>query len=62
MSKRNGDKARFYCGKDGVITIEESQTMETSLEFVEGMRLYRGYLSHSNARRRGRRWNFNRLR
>jgi chaperonin GroEL len=32
-------------GKDGVITVEESQTMETSLEFTEGMRLDRGYLS-----------------
>ncbi|MBO0861202.1 MAG: hypothetical protein J2P21_22495 [Chloracidobacterium sp.] len=31
-------------GKDGVITVEESQTMETSLEFAEGMRLDRGYL------------------
>ena len=32
-------------GKDGVITVEESKTMDTTLEVVEGMRFDRGYLS-----------------
>ncbi len=32
-------------GKDGVITVEESRTMDTSLEVVDGMQFDRGYLS-----------------
>src|SRR6516225_8841738 len=32
-------------GKDGVITVEESQTMGTELEFTEGMQFDKGYIS-----------------
>lgn len=53
MISSNGDeivgqllaKAMHEVGNDGVITIEEASSMETTLEVVEGMQLERGYLS-----------------
>lgn len=38
-------EAMYKVGKDGVITVEESRTLDTTLDIVEGMQFDRGFLS-----------------
>ncbi len=38
-------RAMDKVGKDGVITVEESKSLDTDLDIVEGMQIDRGYMS-----------------
>jgi chaperonin GroEL (HSP60 family) len=45
VAARSSPRLWTRSGKDGVLTVEEAKTIDTSLEVVEGMQFDRGYLS-----------------